>query len=668
MLKVDLNVGTYQGPNIRRDIQEVLRTVNQIVEQAVQHNLDLVLFPELFLSGYDISVKDLKSYAVHHESEEINSIKSISRINGIGIAIGYAELSSNGKIYNSCCVFDATGDLVLNYRKTHLWDPSGSYEKIVFTPGHELPVADICIPRTGQTVTIGVLICFDCEFPEPARALALKGAMVILIPTAIAAGLVDDITPRMTVPCRAAENHVFIVYANLSGPCLIESAQKGFAGCEFCGQSAVIGPDGRDIVRADKSSSGLFHCTLQGKLYEECVRRNDYLMERNSVLYESITSPSSSAPPLQQPSPHLTKEIDVNMSNCDSETSGSPLIASLADILGALPSIADLMSGAEKGFQSLSQGEAVITPVQHLHFPNGDTCVKSGYKISSSPDGAGSESYFVTKVASGHPANAALGINVSSGVMMVFSQNTGKLKAVLLDDGYLTDLRTAVVGCLCVKHFGPATINKIGIFGTGTQARFQLEVLRRVTPCREVVIWGRCESKLTNIKSDVEAMGYNASVTTSPAKLCSSCNVIFTVTSSKQSLFEASLIQPGTLIVAIGADGGGKQELDAQLFSPEYVDLVLVDSKSQCVAFGDVSHAVNAGIIRESSCIEIGHALRAINSGESNYQDLDLIRAGEVTRTGKRASVVFDSTGVAIQDVQIAEAVYLALSAKSITT
>jgi ornithine cyclodeaminase len=655
ILGIDLNVGTYQGPNIRRDIQASLQTISDIAVQAVENNLDLVLFPELFLSGYDISVRDLEKYAVNFKSPEIEAIESIARNNSIAIGVGYSE-RDDGKIYNSCCVFDATGTLVLNYRKTHLWDPSRSYEKTVFTPGWDLPIADMFFPRTNQSITIGVLICFDCEFPEPARALALKGASVILIPTAIAAGLVDDITPRMTVPCRAAENHVFVVYSNLSGSCLIEAAEQGFTGCEFCGQSAVIGPDGRDIIRADKTSTGLFHCRLRGDLYHECVRRNDYLAERNARLYGSLTSSSA-----------IQDNFIVEHGNDHhGRSSTSPTVFSLTTIQAALPSIDYLMLAAEHGFKVLSAGHACVAPVQHLHFPNGDTCVKSGFRVMSHSAGCDSEAsceegYFVTKVASGHPSNTALGLNASSGVMMVFSQNTGKLKAVLLDDGYLTDLRTAVVGCLSVKHFGPQHITKIGIFGTGTQARFQLEVLQHVTSCREVLIWGRDEMNLANIKRDVEAMGYHVDVTTCAAALCATCNVIFTVTSSKQALFEAQLVQPGSLIVAIGADGGGKQELDPEIFSSHIADLVLVDSKPQCISFGDVSHAIRSGVLSENKCIEIGHALTASEEGCVEVNGVALTRAG-VERGGKKSTVIFDSTGVAIQDVQIAEAVYRALS------
>jgi 5-aminopentanamidase len=163
--------------------------------------------------------------------------------------------------------------------RTHLWDPDKVYEKAAFTPGNELPVADIHFPRRNQTVTVGILICFDCEFPEPSRILALKGASVIIISTAI----VDEMTPRTIVPCRATENHVFIVYSNLSGPCTANPAVD----CCFCGQSAIIAPDGEELVRSPVEGGGLLHATLHGARYANHVHRNNYLVERRPDIYGS---------------------------------------------------------------------------------------------------------------------------------------------------------------------------------------------------------------------------------------------------------------------------------------------------------------------------------------------------------------------------------------------
>ena len=175
--------------------------------------------------------------------------------------------------------------------------------------------------------------------------------------------------------------------------------------------------------------------------------------------------------------------------------------------------------------------------------------------------------YFVTKVASCHPSNVDLGLSTSSGVMMLFSQRTGKLVSILLDDGYLTDLRTAAAGALVLKSFGPVEITSIGVLGTGVQARFQLDLVRHVTRCRNVVIYGRSQIKLDAIRSDVERFGYSVSTTTNPVDVAAQCNVIIATTSAKEALLRATDICQGTLILAFGADGGEKQELDPEIFS-----------------------------------------------------------------------------------------------------
>ena len=638
MLKVDLKLGTYQCANIRRDLTAALQNLNEVVSEAVEASLDLVLFPELYLCGYDISVPDLKRFAVSLESDEIKYISNLAAVKCIAIAVGYAEKYGE-KVYNSCCLFDSNGQLVLNYRKTHLWDPSEVYEKVVFTPGSSLPVGDLFIPRTMATVRVGILICFDCEFPEPARTLTLKGAAVILIPTALAADLDGDIAPHISVPSRAGDNEVFIVYSNFSGPCVLDASGEGNTNMSFCGQSAIIGPDGRDVVRADKESTGLFRAHIQGAKHAHHVRRNDYLHERRPALYTNVSAGSN-----------------------------GPLIAYLADIKAAIPSVSDLLLAAANGFKTLSSNSAVAAPVQHLTFPQGTTCVKSGYTLPTSECQSASntdihestESYFVTKIASSHPGNTALGLDTSSGVMLLFAQATGKLRGILLDDGYLTDLRTAIASALAIQQFGPREIARIGIVGTGTQARIQLNVLKSISTCRVVTLWGRDQDKLCALQKEAENMGYTTVETTmNMADVCGACNVIITVTSSTTPLITADQVKSGTMIVALGADGHGKQELDPDVLHPSCADLVLVDSKVQCCAFGEVSHAIQAGVISSDNCVEIGFALLDMG-GEGEGRRY--IRAGdERPADGQKYTVVFDSTGVAVQDVQIAEAVYKSL-------
>jgi 5-aminopentanamidase len=291
MEKVDMRVGTYQNVNLRNNIPEAISVIEAIVRSNASQELDLILFPELFLTGYDCGVEILISSALHMNSKEIEYIRSnICQQYHIALCFGYSEQADNETIYNSAMLIDAMGEVVMNYRKTHLWDPNHSYEKCAFTPGEALPVADLLVMRTNQTIRVGILICFDLEFPEPARVLRLSGASLILVPTAV----VDTMPAQCMVRCRACENLLFIIYSNFTGPCLISSPPHS----SFCGLSGVFGPDGSELVRASAEATGLFTAQLIGREYGDYAFRNNYLLERQEKcqhhLYASITTHSSS--------------------------------------------------------------------------------------------------------------------------------------------------------------------------------------------------------------------------------------------------------------------------------------------------------------------------------------------------------------------------------------
>jgi len=145
----------------------------------------------------------------------------------------------------------------------------------------------------------------------------------------------------------------------------------------------------------------------------------------------------------------------------------------------------DVVAAMEEGFIQYSKGNTVVPPVGELLFedPKGDAHIKYGYIKN--------DDYYVVKIASGFYDNAKLGIPSSQGLMVLFDQKTGVPKAVLLDEGYLTDIRTAAAGALAAKYFAPKEITGIGIVGTGIQARLQLKYLQTITSCDVVWIWGR---------------------------------------------------------------------------------------------------------------------------------------------------------------------------------
>ena len=302
-----------------------------------------------------------------------------------------------------------------------------------------------------------------------------------------------------------------------------------------------------------------------------------------------------------------------------------------------------LLREIETGFVLYSEDQVVVPPVGFLHFdkPPGDVHIKYGFV-------KGDDSY-VLKMASGFYNNAELDLPVADGLLLVFSQQTGHLKLILLDKCWLTDMRTAAAGAVAAKHLAPKNIHHIGIVGTGVQARMQLEMLRGVVDCQSCFIWGRDSNKAHRMIEDlqaqesIQAWGLNLKVATEIDELVSQCNLIVTTTSAKEPLIRADQVQKGTHITAMGSDDHGKQELEAELLAK--ADRVVADSVSQCIDHGECFHAVKEKKIEAGSIVELGN----------------VIKNPEIGRTIENQITIADLTGVAIQDIQIAKMVDRAL-------
>ena len=306
-------------------------------------------------------------------------------------------------------------------------------------------------------------------------------------------------------------------------------------------------------------------------------------------------------------------------------------ILSLEQIKSALPAV-DLMAEIEKGFIAYSQGRAVVPPVGELVMqdPPGDVHIKFGY--------LNGDDYYVIKIASGFYENRKLDLPSSNGLMLVFNQKTGALEAVLLDEGHLTDVRTAIAGAIAAQYLAPTKIECIGIVGTGMQARLQLEYLAPVTSCREVLVWGRGEDKLAVYQEDMMAQGFKVSTTTDANNIMASCKLIVTTTPASEPILSGQ-VQPGTHITAMGSDTSDKQELDAEIL--RQADLVVADSIAQCVERGEIHQALKSKAITEAELVELGSIIAGDRAGRSSDEQI----------------TVADLTGVAVQDIQISKAV-----------
>ena len=306
-----------------------------------------------------------------------------------------------------------------------------------------------------------------------------------------------------------------------------------------------------------------------------------------------------------------------------------PVVLS-ADECELAVNVPELVEEIAQGFIDYTADRTVVPPVGYLGFtePTGDVHLKYGYVRGGD--------VFVIKVAAGFPENSLRGLPTGDGCMLVFSSHTGFLLAVLLDRSRLTDLRTAVAGAVAARALAPRSIERIGIVGSGVQARLQPLMLQHVTACRDIVLHARSGERALACASDLERMGYRVKVCASANEVAESCELIVTTTASRAAHFPAGSVRVGTHITAVGADAPGKQELDPALFAR--AEVVVADSIAQCADHGDLAFALASGDIALHRVRELGTVLADPAFG----------------RTSETQISIADLTGVAVQDIVIA--------------
>jgi len=300
---------------------------------------------------------------------------------------------------------------------------------------------------------------------------------------------------------------------------------------------------------------------------------------------------------------------------------------------------AELLTAIADAFIAFSQGRVDVPPPGHLDLPehDGELHVKYGHVRGAST--------FTVKLATGFYRNAEQGLPVGNGCMVVFDAATGAPIVLLQDEGFLTELRTGMAGALAARACGMTAPRCIGIVGTGVQARFQLRCLQHVTACRTAMVVGRDAARTARYVDDLRADGFAVTAAADVRELARACDLIVTTTPSREPLLLASDLRPGMHVTAMGADGGGKHELDPECF--RRADLVAVDSRAQCARFGDSSYALRAGTLTEARMRELGELL------------------GAPPARAREAITIADLTGVACQDLAIAAHVTSALAPAS---
>ena len=292
----------------------------------------------------------------------------------------------------------------------------------------------------------------------------------------------------------------------------------------------------------------------------------------------------------------------------------------------------EALTAAEIAFRAMAEDRAQIPAPMGLFIPevSGEVHIKSAY-LRGAP-------VFAVKIASGFYQNAAKGLPSGAGLIIVFDAQTGFPQALLDDNGYLTDLRTAAAGALAARLLTVDPLGKVAVLGSGIQARFQLRALAQVRRWERSAAWSRDRERLERycreMQTEFERPCYPAPT---PEAALRGADLVITVTPSRAPLFDASSLPNHATVIAVGSDGADKQELPAEALAR--ADKIVVDRLSQCLALGEVHHAVEDGIIDTAAVhAELGEVLIGKKAGREGTE-----------------LIVCDLTGVGAQDAAIAE-------------
>ncbi|MCR8547531.1 cyclodeaminase [Salipiger sp. P9] len=302
-----------------------------------------------------------------------------------------------------------------------------------------------------------------------------------------------------------------------------------------------------------------------------------------------------------------------------------------ADLRARISLDAAAIDVVEAAFATLARGGVAMPPILSMHMPdvNGEVDVKTAY-VPGLPG-------FAVKISPGFFDNPAKGLPSTSGLMVVLSSETGRVRAVLLDNGYLTDVRTAAAGGVAARHLARADARRAAIFGAGLQARMQLRALALVRPISEAVIWARDAAKARALAEELSGEGMSVRACADPAEAAAFGDIVVTTTPATEPILRAEWLRPGQHVTAMGSDQSGKNELDPQCFAR--ADLYVADRVSQTRDLGELRAVLAAGLAPDPAGLpELGEIVAGRHPG----------------RTAPEQITIADLTGTGIQDTAIA--------------
>ncbi|WP_421904884.1 cyclodeaminase [Mameliella sp.] len=299
-----------------------------------------------------------------------------------------------------------------------------------------------------------------------------------------------------------------------------------------------------------------------------------------------------------------------------------------ADLRAAVPLDLTAVDVVERAFAALATGDVVMPPILSMDLPqvNGEVDVKTAYIPGF--DG------FAIKVSPGFFDNPKLGLPSLNGLMILFSAKTGLVEALLLDNGYLTDVRTAAAGAVAVRHLAPTQIATAGVIGAGVQARLQMQAAHLVRPFRRALVWGRDTAKAADCAADIaQALGIEAEVMNDAHDLVAQSQLVITTTPARAPVLKADWLHPGLHITAMGSDQGGKNEIEPAALAR--ADRYVCDRISQCETSGELEAALAEGLM--VSPVELGDVIAGKAWGRRNPDDITIC---DLTGTGAQDTAI----------------------------
>ena len=299
-----------------------------------------------------------------------------------------------------------------------------------------------------------------------------------------------------------------------------------------------------------------------------------------------------------------------------------------ADLRALVPLDLEAVACVEGAFRALASEVVAMPPILRLDIPEhrGEVDVKTAYVPGLDR--------FAIKISPGFFGNPALGLPSTNGLMVVLSARTGLVQAILLDNGYLTDVRTAAAGAVAARHLSREDSATVAVLGAGMQAELQVAALQLVRPIRAARVWARDAGKAQALAARLAQRGLEAVPCATPEDATDGADIVVTATPATRPILRDA--RPGQHITAMGSDAGHKNEI-----APELIARVtyVADRLTQTRLLGELHHAIAAGLVpADRDFPELGQVVAGLRPG----------------RTAPDQITLADLTGTGIQDTAIA--------------